>query len=239
MGSYGRFGSRCVRGVGDTGARSSSRKEGAGAHRRRRMPRRDGLVARSCRSSYGSGVDLPNVTEASERCYCWRWVFAPSVIGLQWRKSLNPQAYLRIVAGPGWRALGFDAQKRIRVAMGERYPGWPRRHRRPLHEDSPGWVVHIPLEVAERCDALATAEVMAGLLAQFFSEVDPGGTTVSAADRQSVRHAVFCDRRLDSASIERCGLRAGHTGRCLSVAHELYPGEGPDADAAGQDGLLM
>ncbi|WP_328343515.1 hypothetical protein [Micromonospora sp. NBC_00421] len=73
------------------------------------------------------------------------------------------------------------------------------------------YVVHLPVVAGDLPGAVRLARVLArwaGVLAQ----ADPGETTVSAEDDQSVRHRLFCDLRL--ATDRRCLLRADHSGPC-------------------------
>ncbi|MDM4721316.1 hypothetical protein QTQ03_17525 [Micromonospora sp. WMMA1363] len=85
---------------------------------------------------------------------------------------------------------------------------------RPRDEDGPGYVVHLPIRVAD----LAVATAMAGTIAtslSFLGEVDAGETTVSTADDQNNRHRVFCDLPLPDRS--RCPQPYDHGGPCGDV----------------------
>ncbi|MEW2384989.1 hypothetical protein AB0873_23295 [Micromonospora sp. NPDC047707] len=99
---------------------------------------------------------------------------------------------------------------------------------RPREEESPGYVVHLPIRVAD----LAAATALAGTIAtslSFLGEVDAGETTVSTADDQNNRHRVFCDLLLPDRS--RCPQPYEHTGPCgdLSVAPEQRPAPRPSS----------
>ncbi|WP_243706389.1 hypothetical protein, partial [Micromonospora sp. KC721] len=77
------------------------------------------------------------------------------------------------------------------------------------------FVVHLPVVAADLPTALRLARAVTRALG-FLPEVEGGGTTVSAEDRQSVRHWVFCDRLLDGG--RRCPRPADHNGDCAGPA---------------------
>ncbi|MET7876921.1 hypothetical protein [Micromonospora profundi] len=78
-------------------------------------------------------------------------------------------------------------------------------------DDEPGFVIHLPIRVAD----LGAATTLAGRVAVslgFLPELDAGETTVSNADDQNNRHRVFCDLLQPDRS--RCPQRYGHEGPC-------------------------
>nr|WP_320067882.1 hypothetical protein [Micromonospora sp. RTGN7] len=82
---------------------------------------------------------------------------------------------------------------------------------RPRDEEETGYVIHLPIRVAD----LATATALAGKVAVslgFLPELDAGETTVSTADDQNNRHRVFCDLLLPDRS--RCPQCYDHEGPC-------------------------
>ncbi|MCW3813170.1 hypothetical protein ONA91_01680 [Micromonospora sp. DR5-3] len=82
---------------------------------------------------------------------------------------------------------------------------------RTRDEEGPGYVIHLPVRVAD----LTAATVLAGTVATslgFLSELDAGETTVSTADDQNNRHRVFCDLLLPDRS--RCPQPYEHEGPC-------------------------
>ncbi|MFG1745440.1 hypothetical protein ACGFJ4_14850 [Micromonospora chalcea] len=78
-------------------------------------------------------------------------------------------------------------------------------------EDEPGYVIHLPVRVADLAAATALAGTVATSLS-FLVELDAGETTVSTADDQNNRHRVFCDLLLPDRS--RCPQRFEHVGPC-------------------------
>lgn len=93
-------------------------------------------------------------------------------------------------------------------------------------EEGPGYVIHLPVRVAN----LAVATALAGTVATslgFLGELDAGETTVSTADDQNNRHRVFCDLLLPDRS--RCPQRYDHDGPCgeLPVTPEQRPAPRP------------
>ncbi|MGN9778603.1 hypothetical protein ACTMS0_22960 [Micromonospora sp. H33] len=97
---------------------------------------------------------------------------------------------------------------------------------RSRDEEGPGYVVHLPIRVAD----LAAATALAGTIAtslSFVGQVDAGETTVSTADDQNNRHRVFCDLLLPDRS--RCPQPYEHTGPCgdVPVAPEQRPAPRP------------
>ena len=78
-------------------------------------------------------------------------------------------------------------------------------------EDEPGYVIHLPVRVADLAAATALAGTVATSLS-FLIELDAGETTVSTADDQNNRHRVFCDLLLPDRS--RCPQRFEHEGPC-------------------------
>lgn len=90
-----------------------------------------------------------------------------------------------------------------------------RRLPRPLgrrrDEEGPGYVVHLPIRVADLATATNLARMVAVSLS-FLPELDAGDTTVSSADDQNNRHRVFCDRLLPDRT--RCPQQHAHHGPC-------------------------
>lgn len=78
-------------------------------------------------------------------------------------------------------------------------------------EEEPGYVIHLPVRVADLAAATALAGTVATSLG-FLTELDAGETTVSTADDQNNRHRVFCDLLLADRS--RCPQRYDHEGPC-------------------------
>ncbi|SBT49124.1 hypothetical protein [Micromonospora auratinigra] len=78
-------------------------------------------------------------------------------------------------------------------------------------EEEPGYVIHLPVRVADLAAATALAGTVATSLG-FLGELDAGETTVSTADDQNNRHRVFCDLLLPDRS--RCPQRYEHEGPC-------------------------
>ncbi|MEU2615867.1 hypothetical protein ABZ570_30500 [Micromonospora sp. NPDC007271] len=78
-------------------------------------------------------------------------------------------------------------------------------------EEEPGYVIHLPVRVADLAAATALAGTVATSLG-FLSELDAGETTVSTADDQNNRHRVFCDLLLPDRT--RCAQRYDHDGAC-------------------------
>ncbi|MBY8875425.1 hypothetical protein K7640_26675 [Micromonospora sp. PLK6-60] len=95
-------------------------------------------------------------------------------------------------------------------------------------EEEPGYVIHLPIRVADLATATALASTVAVSLG-FLPELDAGETTVSTADDQNNRHRVFCDLLLPDRS--RCPQRYGHEGPCgeLPAAPEQRPAPRPTA----------
>ncbi|WP_405101408.1 hypothetical protein [Micromonospora sp. NBC_01412] len=82
---------------------------------------------------------------------------------------------------------------------------------RSRDEEETGYVIHLPIRVAD----LASAAALAGKVAislGFLPELDAGETTVSTADDQNNRHRVFCDLLLPDRS--RCPQRYDHEEPC-------------------------
>ncbi|MFC4019718.1 hypothetical protein ACFOW4_17485 [Micromonospora sp. GCM10011542] len=107
-----------------------------------------------------------------------------------------------------------------------RAPGGPTERAR--EDEEPGFVIHLPIRVAD----LAAATALAGRVAVslgFLPELDAGETTVSDADDQNNRHRVFCDLLLPDRS--RCPQRYEHEGPCgeLATAPEQRPAPRPSA----------
>ncbi|MFI9641799.1 hypothetical protein ACIG87_17320 [Micromonospora sp. NPDC051925] len=73
------------------------------------------------------------------------------------------------------------------------------------------FVVHLPVVAEDLAAARGFARVITRALG-FLADIDRGGTTVSREDAQSVRHWVYCDRRL--ATGRRCPRPADHDGDC-------------------------
>ncbi|SCL62092.1 hypothetical protein GA0070606_3560 [Micromonospora citrea] len=95
-------------------------------------------------------------------------------------------------------------------------------------EEEPGYVIHLPIRVADLAAATALAGTVATSLS-FLPELDAGETTVSTADDQNNRHRVFCDLLLPDRS--RCPQPYEHGGPCgeLPVAPEQRPAPRPSA----------
>ncbi|MEW2379342.1 hypothetical protein AB0883_25040 [Micromonospora sp. NPDC047812] len=81
-------------------------------------------------------------------------------------------------------------------------------------EEEPGFVIHLPIRVADLRAATALAGTVATSLS-FLSELDAGETTVSSTDDQNNRHRVFCDLLLSDRS--RCPQPYEHGGPCGEV----------------------
>jgi hypothetical protein len=71
------------------------------------------------------------------------------------------------------------------------------------------WLVHIPIAAPDMAGAMAVASQIGRRVASRFPAADVGMTEVSVADRQAVRHRVFCDARLEEGGA--CRLRPGHS----------------------------
>jgi hypothetical protein len=84
-------------------------------------------------------------------------------------------------------------------------------------EETPGYVVHLPVRVDDAESAARLAYTVASSLA-FLPELDPGETTVSHADDQNNRRRVFCDLPLPDRS--RCPRRYAHPGPCGPVGSD-------------------
>lgn len=78
-------------------------------------------------------------------------------------------------------------------------------------DETPGFVVHLPVRVRDVETAKRLAHRLSSSLAHV-PEVDGGEVTVSAEDAQNWRHRVFCDLRL--ADRTRCALLYRHSGPC-------------------------
>ncbi|MCI4063172.1 hypothetical protein MRQ36_11530 [Micromonospora sp. R77] len=89
-------------------------------------------------------------------------------------------------------------------------------------DEDPGYVIHLPVRVADLAAATALAGTVAVSLG-FLSELDAGETTVSNADDQNNRHRVFCDLLLPDRS--RCPQRYGHEGPCGELPEPPGPPE--------------
>ncbi|MEH0969842.1 hypothetical protein V6U77_01685 [Micromonospora sp. CPCC 205546] len=81
-------------------------------------------------------------------------------------------------------------------------------------DEEPGFVIHLPIRVADLKAATALAGTVATSLS-FLVELDAGETTVSSTDDQNNRHRVFCDLLLSDRS--RCPQPYGHGGPCGEV----------------------
>ncbi|MER7169572.1 hypothetical protein ABT336_26385 [Micromonospora sp. NPDC000207] len=97
---------------------------------------------------------------------------------------------------------------------------------RARDEEEPGYVIHLPIRVADLSAATALAGKVAVSLG-FLPELDAGETTVSTTDDQNNRQRVFCDLLLADRS--RCPQRYDHGGPCgeLPGAPEQRPAPGP------------
>ncbi|MGK5521254.1 hypothetical protein ACSNN9_18130 [Micromonospora sp. URMC 107] len=95
-------------------------------------------------------------------------------------------------------------------------------------EEEPGFVIHLPIRVADLRAATALAGTVATSLS-FLAELDAGETTVSSTDDQNNRHRVFCDLLLSDRS--RCPQPYEHGGPCGEVptAPEQRPAPRPSA----------
>ncbi|WP_341717986.1 hypothetical protein QQG74_30010 [Micromonospora sp. FIMYZ51] len=125
---------------------------------------------------------------------------------------------------------------------GERSFGRPpvneRSYRRPVppiasaeptvgrDDESPGYVIHLPIRVTDLTAATALAGRVATSL-NFLPELDAGETEVSTADDQNNRHRVFCDLLLPDRT--RCPQPYDHRGPCgeLPTAPEQRPAPRP------------
>ncbi|QOC89935.1 hypothetical protein [Micromonospora craniellae] len=89
-------------------------------------------------------------------------------------------------------------------------------------EEVPGYVIHLPVRVADLAAATALAARVATSL-NFLPELDAGETEVSTADDQNNRHQVFCDLLLPDRT--RCPQPHDHKGLCgdVSIAPEQRP----------------
>ncbi|WP_229400857.1 hypothetical protein [Micromonospora okii] len=122
--------------------------------------------------------------------------------------------------------LPFNERSYRRLAdPGEMLRTLSRPAERPRDEEETGYVIHLPIRVAD----LAAATALAGRVAVslgFLPEMDAGETTVSTADDQNNRHRVFCDLPLPDRS--RCPQRYDHEGPCGEppVAPEQRPAPG-------------
>jgi hypothetical protein len=104
-----------------------------------------------------------------------------------------------------------------------------RSGERGRDDDEPGYVIHLPIRVADLAAATALAGTVAVSLG-FLLELDAGETTVSTADDQNNRHRVFCDLLLQGRS--RCPQRYDHEGPCGELppaAPEQRPAPEPPA----------
>ncbi|MFI7578201.1 hypothetical protein [Micromonospora sp. NPDC049497] len=101
-----------------------------------------------------------------------------------------------------------------------------RRGERGRDDEGPGYVIHLPIRVANLAAATALAGTVATSLS-FLGELDAGDTTVSTADDQNNRHRVFCDLLLPDRS--RCPQPFEHGGPCGEppVAPEQRPAPPP------------
>ncbi|MFI9642892.1 hypothetical protein ACIG87_23000 [Micromonospora sp. NPDC051925] len=101
-----------------------------------------------------------------------------------------------------------------------------RSDERGRDDEEPGYVIHLPIRVADLTAATALAGTVATSLG-FLVELDAGETTVSTADDQNNRHRVFCDLLLPDRS--RCPQPYDHVGQCgeLPVAPEQRPAPRP------------
>ena len=71
------------------------------------------------------------------------------------------------------------------------------------------WVVHIPIAAPDMAGAMAVAAQISRRVASRFPAADVGMTEVSVANRQGVRHRVFCNGPLDDGG--ECRRRPAHT----------------------------
>ncbi|TDC77672.1 hypothetical protein E1193_22050 [Micromonospora sp. KC606] len=103
-----------------------------------------------------------------------------------------------------------------------------RSHDRARDEDEPGYVIHLPIRVADLAAATALAGTVATSLG-FLAELDAGETTVSTVDDQNNRHRVFCDLLLPDRS--RCPQPYDHDGPCgeAPAAPEQRPAPRPSS----------
>ncbi|MER7460307.1 hypothetical protein [Micromonospora sp. NPDC126480] len=124
---------------------------------------------------------------------------------------MNERSYRRI-AEPVDVLPAADRSGDSPARVGDALPGPVERAR---DEEGPGYVVHLPVRVADLAAATALANTIATSLS-FLGEVDAGETTVSTADDQNNRHRVFCDLLLPDRS--RCPQPYEHTGPCGEVA---------------------
>ncbi|MBQ1026978.1 hypothetical protein [Micromonospora sp. C95] len=73
------------------------------------------------------------------------------------------------------------------------------------------FVVHLPVRVRDVAAAKRFARTVTPALSSF-GNIETAGTTVSAEDKQGVRHWVCCDQPLDGG--RRCARDADHDGPC-------------------------
>lgn len=83
------------------------------------------------------------------------------------------------------------------------------------------WWVNVPIVAPDIYIALAMGDTIARAV-EDHDLVVAGSTTVSHDEHESVRHLVFCDRRLPDGCTARCRRRSGHPGDCSpgSIAPE-------------------
>ena len=142
----------------------------------------------------------------------------------------NPRAQFPVGARGGSRTTGGDSSGRLPVnERSYRRPADPATAPEPAggrDEEGPGYVIHLPIRVAD----LAAATALAGRVAtslNFLPELDAGETEVSTADDQNNRQRVFCDLLLPDRT--RCPQPYDHEGPCgeLPTAPEQRPASRP------------
>ncbi|MFC8846462.1 MULTISPECIES: hypothetical protein [unclassified Micromonospora] len=148
----------------------------------------------------------------------------PPPAGCARRTGTGPTGEEGPVTGPPFNERSY----RRLTDPGEMLRTLSRPAERPRDEEETGYVIHLPIRVAD----LATATALAGRVAVslgFLPELDAGETTVSTADDQNNRHRVFCDLLLPDRS--RCPQRYDHEGPCGEppAAPEQRPAPGGPA----------
>ncbi|WP_433530238.1 hypothetical protein ACQPYA_29350 [Micromonospora sp. CA-263727] len=127
----------------------------------------------------------------------------------------TPRSQFPVRARGGSRTAGGDSSGRLPVnERSYRRPADPASAAEPAagrDDEGPGYVIHLPIRVAD----LAAATALAGRVAtslNFLPELDAGETEVSTADDQNNRHRVFCDLLLPDRT--RCPQPYDHRGPC-------------------------
>jgi hypothetical protein len=85
-----------------------------------------------------------------------------------------------------------------------------------LDDESPGFVIHIPVTATDATSALDLAYRISKVFGTT-PQVDVGCIAISCEDDQSRRQQLYCDR-LTGPDRRRCGLRSGHLRECVPRA---------------------